>query len=145
MYMQYEQRLFSYMKAPIVMLIVGIGILLLLTVLAIKFKFFKEIRIYLILGILALIVGSFMGVYPYQRDISAEAYEEYTGEFYVEEYYFSTNSGVFMQIKFPDSNKSIRYKAPGNIEGIENHTYYYGVIIYGKNSKGIVDIKIEGR
>lgn len=143
MYMQYGQRLSSYMKVPIVMLVIGLGILLVLAVLAFKFKFFKEIRIYLVLGILALMVGYFMGVYPYQQDISTEAYQKYIGEFYVEEYYFSTNSGVHMLIKFPDSEKSIRYRAPGDIEGIENNTTYYGVLVYGKYSKGIVEIRAE--
>ena len=133
------------MIAPTVMLIVGLGVLLLLAVLALKFKFFREIRVYLMLGILVLLVGYFMGVYPYQRDMSTDAYQEYKGEFYVEEYYFSTNSGVHMLIKFPGSNKSARYKAPGNIEGIENNTVYYGVLVYGENSKAIVDIEFEGQ
>lgn len=143
MYMQYEQRLFSYMKAPIAMLVVGFGVLLLLAGLAIKFKFLKEIRIYLLLGILVLIIGYFMGVYPYQRDISSESYQKYTGEFYVEEYSFSTNSGVHILIKFPDSKESTRYRAPGNLESIENNTTYYGVLVYGKHSKGIVEIETK--
>lgn len=143
MYAQYAQSLSSYMKAPMAMLIIGSVMLLLLVAFAIKFKFFKEIRIYLILGILVLIVGYFMGVYPYQQDISTESYQEYTGEFYVEEYAFYTNSGVHIRIKFPDSKKSTRYRAPGNLEGIENNTTYYGVLVYGKHSKGIVDIEIE--
>lgn len=143
MYMQYGQKLSSYMRAPIVMLIIGLGILLVLAVLAMKCKFFKELRVYLVLGILALIVGYFMGVYPYHRDISTNAYQTYTGEFYVEEYYFSTNSGVHLLIKFPDSEKSIRYRAPGDIETIKNNTTYDGILVYGKLSKGIVEIKAE--
>lgn len=143
MYSAYEQILYSYMKAPIVMLIVGFAVLLALCVFAIKFQFFKEIRILLLAGIVVLIAGYFLGVYPYQRDITTQAYEKYTGEFYVEEYYFATNSGVNMRIQFPGDDKSSRFRAPGNLENIEDDTTYQGVVVYGKNSKAIVEIVLE--
>ena len=143
MYMQYEERLFAYMKVPTIALVIGAGILFVLIIAAMKYRFFKDIRIYLLLGVLALIGGYFMGVYPYQRDISTEAYQQYEGEFYVEEYYFATNSGVHMLIKFPDGERSIRYRAPAGIEGIENNTSYHGTLVWGKNSKAIVEIEMK--
>lgn len=143
MYSSYEQMLRAFMKVPITMLIVGVLVLLGLSIFAVKFQFLKDIRMFLLAGIVVLVAGYFLGVYPYQRDIATQAYEEYIGEFYVEEYYFATNSGVNMRIQFPGQDKSIRYKASGNLENIESDTTYKGVVVYGKHSKAIVEIVLE--
>ena len=81
----------------------------------------------------------FIYVLPCQLDINNQSYEEYVGEFYVEEY-GARGKGVYIFIKKPEDKKSIRYRAPGHII-IETDTSYIGSFIIAKHSRTLVDIK----
>lgn len=81
----------------------------------------------------------FIYVLPCQLDINNQSYEEYVGEFYVEEY-GKRGKGVYIFIKKPEDKKSICYRAPGHII-IETDTSYIGSFIIAKHSRTLVDIK----
>lgn len=67
----------------------------------------------------------------------------YTGEFYVEECYGVSRSGMFIFVKNPDDKEVTRYHVECAVNEIERDTTYNGYYVYAKNSKTPVDIKVS--
>lgn len=141
-YNEYAGILSKYIKLPIIVLCIGLLILVVLLFVAIKLKCLKSFSVWLIIGVLIASFAYYFRVYVYQKDIRNNDYIEYTGEFYIESYYYATKSGLFILIKTPEDEKSIKYRAYGNID-VNNKTSYYGTFVVGKNSKALVDISIS--
>lgn len=147
-----EQALNKYAEFLMKFSKLGIGVIvIILIVFAIAFFVFVKIgcikelivRIALVVFLLLMPVTYFTSVLPYQLDIKQQSYEKYVGEFYVESYYFATNSGVHILLKRPTDKKSVKYRAPANLQNIEENTSYYGELTIAKHSKVLVDISIE--
>lgn len=141
-YTEYAEILFKYTKLPMVAIYIGILILVILSIVAIKLKYFKKFLIWIIAGVMIVLFAYYFKVYIYKKDINNNDYIEYTGEFYIEDYYYATKNGLFILIKTPEDEKSIKYKAYGNID-IDINTTYYGTFVIGKNSRALVDLHTE--
>ena len=140
-YDEYAEILLRYIKLPKIAICIGLLVLFILLFVAIKLKCLKSFSIWLIIGLLTVLLAYYFSVYTYQKDIKNNDYIEYTGEFYVESYYYATKSGLFILIKTPEDEKPIKYRAYGNID-INNKTSYYGTFVVGKNSKALVDLRM---
>ena len=141
-YTEYAERLSRYFKLPLIVLCIGLFVLVISFFVVIKLKCLKTMSIILITCLRVGLFGYYFRVYLYQKDIKNNDYIEYTGEFYVESYYYATKSGLFILIKTPNDEKPVKYRAYGNID-VDNETSYYGKFVVGKNSKALVDISIE--
>lgn len=141
---QYMEKLSRYTKIPIIGISIGAIIVFLWFIIALKFKIIKDVALYLILGILILTIGYFFTILPIQKDIKTNAYVSYSGDFFVEDYYYvSRGTWPYILIKLPNEQKSVRYKILGNFKGLKANTTYTGTFIYGKNSKAIIDIDFK--
>ncbi len=141
---KYAEQLSGYSKLATGIMIVIFIVFLIMLLVCVIIGAIKERSIKITLGIFLLlpIVVYVTSVLPYRLDIKQQSYETYQGEFYVEKYYFATRSGTYILLKTENDSQSIRYKAPGNLEGIEDDTYYNGEFVIAKHSKTLVDMSV---
>ena len=137
---QFNEFLSRRMEISLGVIIIAFIVFLIMFISSLKTGLIKELdlQIAFALFFVLLVVGYLIEVLPYQLDIKQQSYVEYTGEFYVEDYYFGNRDGPFIFIKYPDKEKSIKYKALSNLQGVENETTYNGSIIIAKHSKTVV-------
>lgn len=141
----YEELLNSYSRVGTTVIIIAIIIFLIMFFVSFRSAIIKQrgVKVALALLLLIPIVLYFTSVLPYQLDIKQQAYEEYQGEFYVEDYYYATRSGTYILIKTKDNKESIRYRAPSDLKEIKINTTYEGMFVIAKHSKTLVDISVE--
>ena len=138
---KYTQAILHYIKLPIIVTAIIMLILMLIIIFLIKYKCFKDFILYVLLGVVAVIVFSYFTVFPVLKDINQNAFIEYSGAFYIEDYYFvSGGSSPYILIKTKNATDGVRYKITGNYNWIEKGKTYQGVFVYGENSKTILDM-----
>ena len=151
-YTEYASVLESCLKGRI-MIILLIWSLLIVTIVALLYSDRKEGKKYkndtkksifsiILLGVIGSLAVYFTSVFPIQRDIRENAYETYTGEFYVDECYGS-KTNVYITIKCGDQNKVKRYTVLCDVKEVENYTTYNGIIVYSKHSKYLLNIDLN--
>ena len=119
-------------------LVAEVIIFLGLLIFCLKYKIKNGPILMVIIGfILALTIYLFL-ILPFQKDIEENAYTTYTGEFYVVGSYFSNAS--YIEIQFPDQEKSVRYHLLCDNSYIDDHTQYEGTLVYSTRTKCLVDI-----
>ena len=142
-YSEYSEKLNDYIKLPIGLIIVVVIVIIALLLLCIKIKYKRMALITLIGGILICLMIYIFCVFPYKQDISFNSYEEYTGNFIVEKYYFVNRGGTYILIKFNEEEDAIRFKVLTDMPSIQEGFNYNGTIIFSKHSKCLVDINLK--
>ena len=141
---QYAEKLSHYMKIPIIVIVVVSALMAIAFILVCRFKLLKETYIYFALGCIALIAAYFLVVFPIQWDIKEKSYVSYSGDFFVEDHYYTNGgSSPYIVIKCQNETKAVKYKISGDFDFIKSNTNYSGKFVYGKRSKAIVDISVE--
>ena len=139
---QYADKLSKFIPVPLTILIICAIAILVMLIIALKLNILNELWPYLSCFFAVLILAYFFVIFPVQKDIRNQAYVEYTGTFIVEDYYFTNrSSSSTMMIRFPPYDKTVKFKTIENFYGLELEKEYRGIIVYGKNSKFIIDIK----
>lgn len=140
---KYSELLTSYLKIGIAIIIIAFVVFLIFFCISLKSGSIKDKGILIGLILLLLIEPTvyITSVLPYQLDIKQQAYEEYQGQFYVEDYYASRN-GTYIFISY-NKQRSVRYKAPSSLTEIEANATYSGKFIVSKHSKVLVDISVD--
>ena len=141
-YSEYNAQLNDYITFSFGIIILVCVVVLALIVVCIKFKCKQMIIVSLIGGVLISLIIYSSSILPYQMDIKENSYKTYTGEFFVEEYYFVNRSGTYMLIKLGSEDNSVRYRVLCDVPLIENSKMYNGTIVYSKRSKCLVNIDI---
>ena len=143
--LQFNEMLLRYQRFYTIFLVIFFIIGLVLFFFCLKTGIIKSkgVRIALCLFALLILMIYVMCVLPYQLDISKGSYEEYSGEFYIEDYYFASRSGTYITIRRPNEGEAIRYKAPSDLKGIKKDTTYTGTFIFAKHSKALVKITLD--
>lgn len=143
---KYEEQLTSYTKVGIAIIIIVLIVFVIFISVFLKNNGLKDKSVLICLALLLVIVPTvyITSILPYRIDIKQQTYEEYQGEFYIEDYYYATRSGTYILIKCNGEKDSVRYRAPSDLTGIEVNTTYTGEFIIAKHSKVLLDITIEG-
>ena len=141
-YSKYNAMLNNEKTVAITLIVIIIIIMFGLIIFGLKMK----IKYITSIAIVGCIIGSvfiyLVGIFPYDKDIRENAYETYTGQFTVEDY-FSTNRGrCYVIIKYPESSRSFRYEVLCDTPDFELYTTYKGSFVTSKNSKCLVNIDI---
>ena len=92
--------------------------------------------------VFGLIGTYFFEIYPYEKDIEENSYIVYTGEFYIEGFYFNGGKSL-VYIEYPDKDKIIRYRRLCDNTNIDIETWYEGTLVYSKRSNCMVDIIVD--
>ena len=142
-YLEYNDKLNDYIKLPTFLIIVVSIVVLFLIFLCVKIKDKKMAWIAFIGGILIVLMIYMFCISPYKQDISANSYEQYTGSFVVEKYYFVNRGGTYILIKLNEKENVVRYKVLTDMPSIQDGTAYNGTIVFSKHSKCLVDIDLE--
>lgn len=141
-YLEYSDKLNNYIKLPIFLIVVVSVIILFLIFLCVMTKYKKMAWIALVGGILIILMIYIFCISPYKQDISTNSYEQWTGSFIVEKYYFVNRGGTYILIKLNDEENAVRYKVLTDMPSIQDGTTYSGTIVFSKHSKCLVDIDL---
>ena len=141
-YSKYNEMLNNEKTVAIILIVIIIIIMFGLVIFGLKMKIKYITSVAIVVCIIGSVFIYLVGIFPYDKDIRENAYETYTGQFTVEDY-FSTNRGrCYIIIKNPKSSHSFRYEVLCDTPDFELHTTYNGSFITSKNSKCLVNIDI---
>lgn len=133
------------MNVDMGVLLFALAVIIALVVFSIKFKEHKLAAIYGIVGTVGIAVFFFLEVNPFLMDANQKSFEEYSGEFFVEEYVDATRGSSYCIFTYGD-NDSVRYDVLCETEfykqNIEKGKTYKGSFVLAKHSESIVDINI---
>ncbi len=141
-YSEYSSKLGNYIKLPIGLIILIALIILFLVFLCMKVKYKSMAVTAFISGVAIILIIYLFSIFPYQKDISSNSYEQYKGSFTVEKYYYINRGGTYILIKFGEQD-AVRYKVLTDMPPIENGTTYNGTVVFSKNSRCLVDIDLN--
>jgi glucan phosphoethanolaminetransferase (alkaline phosphatase superfamily) len=142
-YSEYSDKLNNYIKLPISFIIVVVIVIISLLFLCIKIKYKQMALITLIGGVVISLIIYMFCVFPYQQDVSFNSYEQYTGNFVVEKYYFVNRGGTYVLIRFNEEEDTIRFKVLTDMPSVQEGSTYNGTIVFSKHSKCLVDIDLK--
>ena len=132
----YDNILMTRIIGMSIVLFIGLVVVIVSTILIKKFDVPKYVYV---LPLILLVVGCvivFDSVVPMAKDVQANSYITYTGEFEC------TNRGSSSRVcsKLLDGSDTIVYSTRGIM--IESGNTYIGKIIYGEHSHIVVDIEL---
>ena len=141
-YNDYSEKLIQYIKSNVMILIIVVCIFVIFSF--ILYLLFKEKKIFIYLALSAVLLCLFVyitSIFPYQYDIKNNGYEEYIGDFFVEQsnYYGSRGGPSYILIRTNNKTKSVRYIYAIDSIDVKDNTYYHGKIVWSERSKVLVD------